>query len=130
MSACGGAGCGVVFKVDPTGKETVLHSFAGQPTDGSGPSANLLRDEAGNLYGTTVSGGKSGSGVVFKLDKSGRETVLYNFTGGADGALPYSWLIADKAGNLYGTAHFGGDLSSSADSGEGNRSSRSDVDQD
>jgi uncharacterized repeat protein (TIGR03803 family) len=70
---------------------------------------------AGNLYGTTVFGGISSAcngscGVVFKLGPSGKETVLHNFTGGADGGLPASGLTMDSAGNLYGAADEGGDL--------------------
>jgi uncharacterized repeat protein (TIGR03803 family) len=82
---------------------TVLHSFKGSPTDGSGPESGLIGDSAGNLYGTTLGGGASDAGVVFKLDRTGTETVLYNFTGGADGSEPSAGLIRDSAGNLYGT---------------------------
>jgi uncharacterized repeat protein (TIGR03803 family) len=59
-------GNGVVFKLSPSGTETVLHSFTGG-ADGGPPSAGLVRDPAGNLYGTTANGGASGYGVVFKL---------------------------------------------------------------
>jgi uncharacterized repeat protein (TIGR03803 family) len=97
-------GCGTVFMVDPGGKETVLHTFAGHPTDGSYPSASLIQDANGNLYGTTDEGGTSGFGTVFKLDTNGKETVLYSFTGGADGAFPRGSLIQDANGNLYGTS--------------------------
>jgi uncharacterized repeat protein (TIGR03803 family) len=55
-----------VFKFDKTGKETVLYSFT-DGTDAAGPDANLMRDSAGNLYGTTIAGGTSGVGTVFKL---------------------------------------------------------------
>ena len=103
----GGADAGVVFKVDSTGKETVLYSFKGK-SDGKTPMAGLVRDAAGNLYGTTEFGGASGAGVVFKLGPSGKETVLYPFTGGADGANPIATLIRDAAGNLYGTTVNGG----------------------
>jgi uncharacterized repeat protein (TIGR03803 family) len=102
-----GAGNGVVFKLDPTDKETVLHSFTG--TDGSAPSGRLVRDGAGNLYGTTYVGGASGNGVVFKLDKTNKERVLYSFTGKRDGALPGAGLVRDSEGNLYGTTSEGGD---------------------
>jgi uncharacterized repeat protein (TIGR03803 family) len=102
----GESGNGVVFKLDPTGKETVLYSFTGG-ADGNAPYAGVIRDSAGNLYGTTVFGG-SGAGVVFKLDPTGKETVLYSFTGGADGNAPYAGVIRDSAGNLYGTTVFGG----------------------
>jgi len=97
---------GTVFKVDKTGKETVLHSF--DSADGAQPWAALVRDSAGNLYGTTYNGGISGCGVVFKLDTLGTLTRLYNFACGADGANPRASLVRDSAGNLYGTTMFGG----------------------
>jgi uncharacterized repeat protein (TIGR03803 family) len=100
-------GCGTVFKLDTTGAETVLHSFTGAP-DGNWPLARLIRDAAGNLYGTTHQGGASEWGTVFKLDATGAETVLYSFTGGADGGEPDAELILDAAGNLYGTTRYGG----------------------
>ena len=103
-----GSGCGVVFKVDPTGKETVLHSFAGYPVDGAIPYSSLARDTAGNLYGTTADGGAFGDGAVFKLDTSGKLTLLHSFSGGADGANPIAGLLRDAAGNLYGTDSSGG----------------------
>ena len=102
----GTGGVGVVFKVDPRGHETVLHSFTGG-ADGGYSYAGLIQDWAGNLYGTASSGGSAGAGVVFKIDPRGRYTVLYSFTGGADGAYPYG-LIQDLAGNLYGTTSDGG----------------------
>jgi uncharacterized repeat protein (TIGR03803 family) len=108
-------GYGVVFKVDSVGRQTVLYSFRGG-TDGAYPVGRLLLDAAGNLYGTTYQGGNGGCsvgqgcGTVFKLDASGHETVLYRFTGGADGEFPASGLVSDKAGNLYGTTTFGGAL--------------------
>ena len=104
----GGAdGAGVVFKLDRRGNETVLYSFTGG-TDGGYPYAGVIEDWVGNLYGTTSSGGAAGAGVVFKLDRRGNETVLYSFTGGADGGYPYAGLIEDWAGNLYGTTCCGG----------------------
>jgi|SRR5271157_131858 len=101
-------GCGTVFEVDTTGKETVLHSFTGR--DGSEPDqAGLVRDAQGNLYGTTRQGGAYPWGVVFKLDATGKETVLYSFTlTGDDGAYPYCTLVRDAQGNLYGTTGNGG----------------------
>jgi uncharacterized repeat protein (TIGR03803 family) len=99
-------GCGIVYKLDPGGNETVLHNFNG--TDGYEPTARLIRDAAGNLYGTTIGGGAScGCGVVFKLDQSGNETVLHMFNG-LDGAGPWAGLVRDVAGNLYGTTVSGG----------------------
>jgi uncharacterized repeat protein (TIGR03803 family) len=102
-----GIGCGTVFKLHTTGKETVLHSFTGNP-DGASPFAGVIRDAAGNLYGTTPKGGALNSGTVFKLDTTGKETVLYSFAGGADGSYPDAAVIRDAAGNLYGNTFFGG----------------------
>jgi uncharacterized repeat protein (TIGR03803 family) len=68
----------------------------------------VIRDSAGNLYGTTAYGGSANAGVVYKLDTAGQETVLYSFTGGADGGTPWSGVIRDSAGNLYGTTQIGG----------------------
>jgi uncharacterized repeat protein (TIGR03803 family) len=103
----GPANGGVVFKLDTSGRETVLYGFPGA-ADGSYPSAGLIRDSAGNFYGTTSAGGTSGWGTVYKLDATGHETVLYTFTGGADGGGPNSGVIRDSSGNLYGTAVYGG----------------------
>jgi len=97
---------GVVFKLNTTGKQTLLHSFDG--ADGAQPWASVVRDSAGNLYGTAYNGGVSGFGLVFKLDNKGKETRLYSFTGGVDGANPRASLVRDSAGNLYGTTFFGG----------------------
>ena len=95
-------GCGTVFQLDTSGTLTVLHSFTNR-RDGNHPDAGLIADAAGNLYGTTLSGGDGGYGTVFQLDPSGTLTVLYSFTGGSDGRSPVAGLIADAAGNLYGT---------------------------
>src|SRR5580700_7513546 len=106
---------GTVFKVTPAGKETVLHSFTGTGGDGANPVAPLIRDAAGNLYGTTEYGGlfgacgPNGCGTVFKIDPAGKETVLYRFTGVAgDGMNPQQGLVRDSKGNLYGTTSQGG----------------------
>lgn len=105
----GGVGnIGVVFRVSALGKETVLHSFAGNP-DGALPNGNLIRDAQGNLYGTSNAGGAYNSGTIFKIDASGNETVLYNFTGGTDGGWPIAGLLSDGQGSLYGTTFGGGD---------------------
>lgn len=104
----GALGEGVVFKLDTSGRETVLHSFTGE-ADGGGPLwVTLARDSAGNLFGTTVAGGAANAGVVFKLDPSGHETVLHSFTGKDDGGSPYTGVILGPEGQLYGTTAFGG----------------------
>ena len=109
----GGSNSGTVFELAPDGTETVLHSFTGG-SDGASPQAALLMDKAGNLYGTTGTGGDTndcypvGCGVVFELTPSGTETALHAFTGGLDGAYPGGSLIMDKKGNLYGTSYGSG----------------------
>jgi uncharacterized repeat protein (TIGR03803 family) len=106
--------CGTVFKLDTNGVETVLYDFTGP--DGANPTSNLIMDAKGNLYGTTEFGGDTsncagisyaGCGVVFKLSGT-KETVLYRFTGGGDGAWPLAGVIMDGAGALYGTTNSGG----------------------
>jgi|SRR5580698_4101106 uncharacterized repeat protein (TIGR03803 family) len=100
-------GCGTLFKLDTTGKETVLHKFTGDP-DGWGPGEQpMVEDASSNLYGTTVSGGKYGFGSIFRIDKAGDETVLYSFTCYSDGCGP-NGVILDASGNLYGVAFDGG----------------------
>lgn len=106
---CSESGCGIVFKLSKTGKEKVLYNFTGG-TDGNEPSfGSLIRDASGNLYGTVLyGGGPPGAGVVYKLDGAGALTLLYTFTGGSDGNGPFSGLVRDHAGNLYGTTNSGG----------------------
>jgi uncharacterized repeat protein (TIGR03803 family) len=103
-----GWGCGVVFKVDGSGKETVLHAFTGQP-DGWLLSGDLIQDSVGNLYGVTAAGGTSNVGTVFKVDPSGDETVLYSFLGTTNGLYPEGPLLRDAEGNFYGVTQQGGD---------------------
>lgn len=109
----GSSYCGVVFKIDAEGNESVLYSFAGGTSDGCYPYQGLVRDKAGNLYGTTHDGGFSGYGTVFKIDTAGNETILHNFAGGSsDGQSPlYGHLFRDKEGNLYGLTTYGGSSS-------------------
>jgi uncharacterized repeat protein (TIGR03803 family) len=104
----GSAGCGVVYKVSKSGEETVLHTFAGYPTDGCYAYGPVTMDEHGNLYGTTTFGGSRNAGAVWKLSKSRKETILHNFGGTSDGAFPSGGVILDANGNLYGDTETGG----------------------
>ncbi len=106
-SAGGSSADGVVFKLSTSGQETVLHEFTGG-IDGATPEGSLVLDKSGNLYGTTHAGGVSNAGTVFLVTRTGKEKVLYSFTGGADGAAPIAGLTMDTAGNLYGTTTAGG----------------------
>ncbi len=106
-TAGGRTGRGVVYKLDSDANYTVLYNFTGG-ADGDNPQAGVIRDSAGNLYGTTESGGAGDAGVVFKLDSAGNYTVLYNFTGGADGGSPRAGVVLGPTGNLIGTTGEGG----------------------
>src|SRR5882724_207009 len=92
------------------GTPQVIYSLAGE-NDGEYTDTDLVVDGAGKLYGTSVQGGDFGGGTVFQLSPSGTgwtHTVLYSFTGGADGGEPYKGVTLDSEGNLYGTAVTGG----------------------
>ena len=114
-------GAGVVYELSPTTggewSEAVLYNFKGGQQDGASPHATLTADSAGNFYGTTVSGGlrsttcQTGCGTVFMLTAAAggwQESVLYRFTGGAGGSVPYAGVVMDSAGNLYGATLDGG----------------------
>src|SRR5271168_2950264 len=90
---------------------TLMHTFTGG-NDGSYPDGSLTADAAGNLYGTTQIGGAFGWGTVFELSPTPegkwRFSLLYTFTGGADGGNPLGNLVFDANGNAYATASSGG----------------------
>jgi uncharacterized repeat protein (TIGR03803 family) len=91
-----------------TDSYSVLHDFAGPPGDGRFPMAGVTLDAAGNIYGTTNSGGVSGNGTIFELAPDGTETVLHSF-GGADGASPQGAVVLlGTANTIYGTTEYGG----------------------
>ncbi len=109
--AGGSGGGGTVFELSPSGGQwhfTLIYSFTGN----GGPLwGNLTLDASGNLYGATAGGGAFGEGMVFKLSPSNGSwtlTDLHDFTGGSDGAGPTVNVALDSTGNLYGTAHSGG----------------------
>ncbi|MGA2369440.1 MAG: choice-of-anchor tandem repeat GloVer-containing protein [Candidatus Korobacteraceae bacterium] len=103
---------GTVFEYSLTGSSlTTLYNFAGPYQSGAGPTATLLMDASGNLYGTTQIDGADLHGSVFKLSQSNGVwtlTTLHDFTGGADGGLPFGQLTMDASGNIYGTTQAGG----------------------
>jgi uncharacterized repeat protein (TIGR03803 family) len=109
---------GIVFELTPssngTWTETVLHAFNGSP-DGDSPLASVIMDSQGNLYGTTALGGLATTpcrscGVIYKIDSSHNESILWSFTGSPDGEGPRSSLVMDAQGNFYGTTIAGGNL--------------------
>jgi uncharacterized repeat protein (TIGR03803 family) len=105
----GGFTCGTVFKINSAGRQTVLYSFAGG-NDGSSPLAALVRDTAGNLYGTTLGGNNTSASTVFKVAPNRKETVLHVFDPSFNACCQDSPLALDAAGNLYGMSPYGGDF--------------------
>jgi len=109
-------GCGAVFQLSPGANDSwtlnVIHRFTG--TDGANPASTLIFDAAGNLYGTTTSGGASNAGTVFELRRGQNDawgmSILHDFNL-TDGSAPDGRLVFDPAGNLYGTTGAGGDSS-------------------
>jgi uncharacterized repeat protein (TIGR03803 family) len=114
-ATCYYAAEGTVFELTPesngTWTERILHDFGKIPKDGNYPNAGVILDGAGNLYGTTAGGGSEGLGIAYELTPSGgvwTEKILHNFGTGKDGGSPYSALVLDSSGNLYGTTVLGG----------------------
>jgi uncharacterized repeat protein (TIGR03803 family) len=108
-------GNGAVFQLVPqsngTWKESLIYTFTGTNGDGQNPLGGVVIDSKGNVYGTTVSGGSSRYGIVYELSLNGgawKESILYNFTGRAEGGFPRAPLSIDASGNLYGTTGAGG----------------------
>jgi uncharacterized repeat protein (TIGR03803 family) len=106
---------GTIYEVSRAARqwhEKVIHAFTGGTDGGVGSLGLLLRDAAGNLYGVTEIGGAHGAGTVFKLHATSRKrwnlTTLYAFKGQPDAGSPYGGLVADAAGDLYGTTYYGG----------------------
>jgi uncharacterized repeat protein (TIGR03803 family) len=132
LAICGGNGCGTVFEIVHNAgdgwSERTIYTFAGGTEDGASPYSALVLDPHGHLFGMTYYGGTGscsigqfpGCGTVFELqhNPSGgwKETVLYNFQGGSDGAYPQATLVLDGQGNLYGTTTYGGSGTCVADS--------------
>jgi uncharacterized repeat protein (TIGR03803 family) len=122
-------GNGTVYELTPNGSggwtETVLYRFTGL-LDGGYPPAGVVFDAAGNMYGLTYAGGTSGQdsggGTAFELSPSSTgwtETTLASFQTLDGGELPYGGATLDSSGNLYGTLHYGGTVSTSCPDGCG-----------
>lgn len=117
IAELGGAhGAGVVFKITPgTGGTFAYHTiyaFKGMP-DAAFPYGGVIEDSAGEIFGTTYFGGKSGNGAVYELQPGPgspayTERVLHSFAGGTDGANPTTTLVFDRVGDLFGTTSAGG----------------------
>jgi uncharacterized repeat protein (TIGR03803 family) len=103
---CGSGGCGVIFKLTPKGKVTVLHDFGAEYY----PVAPLIEGNDGDFYGTAPYGGRSGNrhGAVFKITPTGKYTVLHTFQGGSDGIAPFAGVLQATDGNFYGVTAGGG----------------------
>ncbi|HKT87969.1 MAG TPA: choice-of-anchor tandem repeat GloVer-containing protein [Candidatus Sulfotelmatobacter sp.] len=116
VSEYGGANnYGTIFKLTPTGKETVLHSFNNDRVDGYLPFEELTLDRKGNVWGVSTYGGKRDQGIIFEVSASGVYSIRFNFGSSYSGVGgPESNITFDIAGNLYGTAtsyglaHMGG----------------------
>jgi uncharacterized repeat protein (TIGR03803 family) len=104
---CGG-GCGTVFAITPSGKETVLYIFKAGTADGAYPKGALV-DVRGTLYGTTVFGGADSQGTIFAIAASGKEAILHSFAGASDGEDPEAGFL-NANGTLYGSTSQGGSL--------------------
>jgi uncharacterized repeat protein (TIGR03803 family) len=104
----GTSGLGTVFRIDPAGRETVLHSFTGG-ADGASPQGGLAVGADGNYYGTTSEGGLYGGGAAFRMTPGGVFTRLYSFgSATGDGLGPGATLVLGPDGNFYGTTFEGG----------------------
>jgi uncharacterized repeat protein (TIGR03803 family) len=98
---------GAIFKITPRGKESVIYSFA-CGTDACSPYDTLAYDGKSHFYGVSYSGGTNDYGTLFKVSRSGKESVIYRFQGGSDGANPYGSVAYDGHGHVYGTTRNGG----------------------
>jgi uncharacterized repeat protein (TIGR03803 family) len=103
---CGGTyNVGVVFRITPSGSQTVLYNF--DYVHGTNPAGGLTLGTDGNFYGVTPGGGANNFGTIFKITPNGNLTTLYNFTGSSDGNNPGSPPVQASDGNLYGTTSTG-----------------------
>jgi|HubBroStandDraft_6_1064221.scaffolds.fasta_scaffold07588_4 uncharacterized repeat protein (TIGR03803 family) len=105
--SCGSHGYGTIWKVSTKRKETILHNFAGYPSDGCYPFASVAQDSKGALYGVTSGCGANNWGALYELSASGKLTLLHSFSG-TDGEYPYGEVLLTAKGKLFGTTTSGG----------------------
>lgn len=105
-------GAGNVYEVTTDGVLTSLYDFGAYGGDGWNPTCELVWGRDGQLVGTTINGGANGYGTVFEVTVDGKETILHDFSAGADGRYPRAGVVMDGAGSLYGTAFNAGNGSS------------------
>lgn len=99
---------GTIFRIAPSGQETILYAFGTTLTDGAMAASALVQGSDGNLYGTTIQGGANGKGTIFRIDAAGTFTSLYSFNAGG-GTNPVGALLQASDGNFYGATLNGGD---------------------
>lgn len=108
-SSGGPNGGGTAYRIATDGSQfSLLHSFPSNPAEGTNPQAAMTQGFDGFLYATTLNGGTSNQGTIFKMDTSGNVIVLYTMTGGTDGGHPYSALLQADEDNFFGTTSTGG----------------------
>ena len=112
MAELGGSkDLGVIYKMTPAGKISVLHNFTGYPSDGALPYGILTQGNDGSFYGITYEGGTLNQGTIFKVSAAGTYTLLYSFSyanGVYDAFHPVAGLALGTDGNFYGVAESGG----------------------
>jgi uncharacterized repeat protein (TIGR03803 family) len=119
MSCNANMGCGTLFRLDPAGNVTVLHTFTDDAGQGWAPWGTLVADSDGNLYGTSSVGGMYGMGTVYRFNLKTRQySTLYSFSG-PDGRDPIGRLFRDSSGNLFGATYYGGISDCIGDEGYG-----------
>ncbi len=100
---------GTLFRVTTSGTETIVHNFTGGSSDGYYPTSGVIQDSNGALYGTTVYGGSSNYGVLYKCSMGGNFNIVHTFTGGSsDGQYPYSDITQGSSGMMYGMTEYAG----------------------
>ena len=101
---CGSSKDGIIWEVTKTGKENILHNFAGGSSDGCNPAAGVTRESKGNLYGVTYGCGANAYGALYELSAGGTPSLLYSFGGADSSSAPIGEVLRTAKGTLFGTA--------------------------